>query len=422
VSIRALTFFFLLLGAATLQAHNTSQKKIRTEYRSRHGARELTRISRYLSSATSIKSSCPASGENLAIPIKVEPITFECSELSKYPKDALSDELVPFCKELWETNGFTWQNMDSCTMVEANRYDVNFVPASEEEFEEESGYVRSTAEEQIAQLEDIQAKRSTWEVNCCEEDKKCLEAIKKVEIRFCLDEEARDNKSLGDECTEGPQFDFDFEEHQIMDDIQKTFRKNGRKKIGKLKKQWDIISGHVRISPYVWRESGNTYWETTDSLMRHEFSHACSRIKLQLYSNFNSKKKKVKKKVLQARSQFQNLAKYGYSYHYQSSYDFFDRLYSDTGFNNNFLECIYSVINYSSTTCDPFYSGAYLEEAWADAFAIMSAENISDVHPWDTCNRMRDSSHPYAVDTFECLLNTVPELKKKLGGHYLCPE
>ncbi len=249
---------------------------------------------------------------------------------------------------------------------------------------------------------------------CCNGDEKCEAAMKQVQVQICKPSVGENDP---DSCVYGGVYQVPAEEFALASTRLKKTESGGT---------FSPATGNITLSSYVSATKGS---ESVDSVIRHEFGHACSMVKMQLSAASPFWQKLVDKEqrgradrarqwVDEVRNRCVSTAKLPEAYN-----DFWESI----GESKEFASCIYKLADLNQKqvidrTCDKLCPGHYLEEAVGITFSLLTGDLSGEagaVFP-NTCNHVRDAQHPMVSDVMDCLTQHSPRFRDKLRKQYSC--
>lgn len=369
-----------------------------------------------------------------------------CNALAQYPRIGAvkmafeSGELSPICKPFLNR---TRASLDMCgdkskdpyassSTSSGVSYDVEALAANVSSHTTNAGFVWPTRLEMYKRgqinvftdpkgaplkkdLEDHaeEIRQETTSI-CCNGDLKCEEAMKKVQVNICKPSVGEDQP---DSCVYGGVYQVPAEEFALASTRLKKTESGGT---------FSPATGNITLSSYVSAEKGA---RSVDSVIRHEFGHACSMVKMQLAAASPFWQKLVnqeqRKKADRARVWVDDVkdrcdanAKLPEAY-----YDFWESV----GETKEFAGCIYKLAELNQKqsvdrSCEKLCPGHYLEEAVGITFSLLTGDLSGQpgaVFP-NTCNHVRDAQHPMVSDVMDCLTQYSPRFRDRLRKQYSC--
>lgn len=249
---------------------------------------------------------------------------------------------------------------------------------------------------------------------CCNGDERCEDAMKKVQVQVCKPSVGENDP---DSCVYGGVYQVPAEEFGQASTRLKKEEAGGT---------FSPATGNITLSSYVSADHGS---ESVDSVIRHEFGHACSMVKMQLSAaspfwqklvdqDQRAKADRARQWVDDVRNRCDAKAKLPEAYN-----DFFESI----GETREFSACIYKLAEMNQKqqvdrTCDKLCPGHYMEEAVGITFSLLTGDlsgKVGAVFP-NTCNHVRDAQHPMVSDVMDCLTQHSPRFRAKLRDQYSC--
>ncbi len=390
--------------------------------------------------ASASKSSTSPRGSHLgaySLPSETSRIGV-CNALREYPKSAterlsfhsnvISDICRPFVK-------YQRADLDRCGDQKADPYLSKFTWPSRLEMSKRGKanvFTDSAFQPQLTQLlsRANELREQATNLCCAPDDVKCRNGMANVAFNVC---KPADDPNQPDPCVFGgtyrmPGAGYDSIFRAIArrrgNGVATELRSIAERNLGVravASSDAGVASGSITLTSYISVETGS---QAMEPVILHELGHACSMVKMENAAVDGSTPQTMKKALRAA--QWLDSAKKRCDPNFKIP-EAVDDFWESVGETRELSSCLkdLAVLNQKKLIdkpCDGLCPGHYLEESVGIAFSLLLGDltgGPSAVFP-NTCDHVRDGQHPMVSDVAECLLQSSPRFRARLGQAYGC--